>query len=409
MQKENNAEPQYFKSFQELMKKDMYKNMPSYEKQSSLYIPKNIDFTQEPMFLGKGKNTQRFDDMKYSFFDEKNMKMQGFDWAIDEAKLKTDYVDFNTKMQFHEKFMYTKVLQKLIFLDSLQGRGILLTLGHIVSLPELENAMLTWEYFEGAKHSKTYTENLRGVYDNPSAIFDESFEIPELMLLAKSISNPYNEAYELIIEMQYNIIKNKVLTPEFMKSLKKAIIKLIVVINILEGIRFYSGFACIWALNKGQGYVEGTSKNLKFICRDENQHLALTQKILQNFRKNKSEGFQEIYQEMRAEIVQMYKDCFDEEVAWIYFLFQHGSIIGLNAEISIDYLKYVINRRLKAIGESIMFSGYSSNPIPWIEPYINMDKNEILPQEGEVLNYVTGGVNNDEDLDETEFSDLIRG
>lgn len=378
--------------------------LTTYNKKSSLYIPEKIDFTKEPMFLGSGKNTQRFDSMKYPFFDEKNEKMQGFDWAFNEAKLKTDYVDFNTKMTFADQFKYTKVLQKLIFLDSLQGRGILLTLGHIVSLPELENAMLVWEYFEGAKHSKTYTENLRGVYDDPARIFDESFEIPELMLLAKSISNPYNECYELIIEMQYKIIKNLEITPEFMKALKKSVIKLLVVINILEGVRFYSGFACIWALNKSQGFVEGTSKNLKFICRDENQHLALTQKMLQILRKVKEEGFQEEYEEMRETIVNLYKEAYYEEEAWIDYLFQHGSTIGLNAEISKQYLKYIINRRLKAIGENIIFSGFNENPIPWIESYINMDKNEVLPQEGEILNYITGGINKDVKVDTVNFA-----
>lgn len=379
-------------------------DLTTYNKKSSLYIPEKIDFTKEPMFLGSGKNTQRFDSMKYPFFDEKNEKMQGFDWAFNEAKLKTDYVDFNTKMTFADQFKYTKVLQKLIFLDSLQGRGILLTLGHIVSLPELENAMLVWEYFEGAKHSKTYTENLRGVYDDPARIFDESFEIPELMLLAKSISNPYNECYELIIEMQYKIIKNLEITPEFMKALKKSVIKLLVVINILEGVRFYSGFACIWALNKSQGFVEGTSKNLKFICRDENQHLALTQKMLQILRKVKEEGFQEEYEEMRETIVNLYKEAYYEEEAWIDYLFQHGSTIGLNAEISKQYLKYIINRRLKAIGENIIFSGFNENPIPWIESYINMDKNEVLPQEGEILNYITGGINKDVKVDTVNFA-----
>lgn len=379
-------------------------DLTTYNKKSSLYIPEKIDFTKEPMFLGSGKNTQRFDSMKYPFFDEKNEKMQGFDWAFNEAKLKTDYVDFNTKMTFADQFKYTKVLQKLIFLDSLQGRGILLTLGHIVSLPELENAMLVWEYFEGAKHSKTYTENLRGVYDDPARIFDESFEIPELMLLAKSISNPYNECYELIIEMQYKIIKNLEITPEFMKALKKSVIKLLVVINILEGVRFYSGFACIWALNKSQGFVEGTSKNLKFICRDENQHLALTQKMLQILRKVKEEGFQEEYEEMRETIINLYKEAYYEEEAWIDYLFQHGSTIGLNAEISKQYLKYIINRRLKAIGENIIFSGFNENPIPWIESYINMDKNEVLPQEGEILNYITGGINKDVKVDTVNFA-----
>lgn len=379
--------------------------MKTYDKQSSLYIPEYIDFTKEPIFLGKGKNTQRFDVLKYPFFDERNKTMQGFDWSFDEVNLKNDYIDFNTKMQEHEKFIFTKVLQKLIFLDSLQGRGILLTLGHIVSNPEIENAMLTWQYFEGAKHSKTYTEVLRGVYTNPDEIFDESFKIPELMYLAKSISNPYNECYELIIEYQYCLIKN--LKFEKMKELKKSIIKLLVVINILEGVRFYSGFASIWAMNKINGFVEGTSKDLKLICRDENVHLSLTQKFLQILKKEEIEGFVEIYNEMQPEVIKLYETCYQEECDWIDFIYQKGTVLGLNNDIAKNYLKYIINRRLKAIGENILFPGFSTNPIPWVQDYINFDKNEILPQEGELVNYISGGVETDVDLDDLEEFKLI--
>lgn len=235
---------------------------------SSLYHSERIDFTKEPMFLGEGKNTQRFDVMKYPFFDERNDKMQGADWVATEINMKSDYVDFNTAMAPHQQFMYKRTLQKLIFLDSLQGRGILLTLGQIVTLPELENAMLTWEYFEGAKHSKAYSHNLKSVFADPAEVFDESFEIPELTVLTDSIKKPYQDCYELVIEFQYMLIKNLEVTPEFMRTLKESVIRLIVNINILEGVRFYPGFAVIWAMNKGQGFVEGSSKELKLICRD---------------------------------------------------------------------------------------------------------------------------------------------
>jgi ribonucleoside-diphosphate reductase beta chain len=361
---------------------------------TELYTSEYIDFTKEPMFFGKGKNTQRFDILKIKFFDERNAKMQGFDWAFDEAKLTLDYIDFNTNMKPNEQFIMTRDLQRLIFFDSLQGRGILLTLGQICTLPELENAMLTWQYFEGAKHSKTYTENLKGVYVDPKTIFDESFTIPEITKMADKIKQPYEDAYKKIIEYVYYEIFELEYPEEKFKELKRATLRLIVAINILEGVRFYPGFACIWALNKSQGYVEGTSKNLKFIARDENIHLSITQKMLQILKNNEDEGFTEIFEEMEEEIWQMYVDAFDEESEWIDYLFSQGSILGLNAEIAKEYLKYIINRRLKAIGYNIMFQNCSTNPIPWIESYINMDIEEGLPQEGEVTNYISGGVDN---------------
>lgn len=370
-----------------------------------LYNNERIDFTQEPMFFGKGRNTQRFDVMKYSFFDERNGKMQGFDWAFDEAKLTDDYVDFNTKMQPHEQFAYTRTLQRLIVLDSLQGRGILSTLGLICSLPELENAMLTWQYFEGAKHSKTYTENLKGVYNNPTEIFDESWDIPEITRMSASISKPYNDAYKAIIEYEYRTLNNLEIPEEFFTALKKHVVRLLVSINILEGVRFYPGFSIIWALNKGQSYVEGTSKNLKFICRDENIHLSISQKIIQLLKTKEEEGFKDIFTEMEDEIFNMYQDAYNEESQWLEYLFSQGSFIGLNLDIAKEYLKYVINRRVKAIGYNNMFANCSKNPIPWIESYINMDKVEILPQEGEVTNYVSGGINNSQEA----TTDLYKG
>ena len=116
---------------------------------ASLYNNEYIDFTKEPMFLGKGRNTQRFDVLKYEYFDKLNDEMQGFDWKHDEISLVKDIKDFRGPMKKAEKFVTTRTFQKLIFLDSLQGRGPFLTLGQITTLPELENAILTWTYFEG--------------------------------------------------------------------------------------------------------------------------------------------------------------------------------------------------------------------------------------------------------------------
>lgn len=372
-----------------------------------LYHSKFIDFTKEPMFLGEGKNTQRFDVMKYPFFDERNDKMQGADWVATEINMSSDYVDFNTSMLEAEQFIYKRTLQKLIFLDSLQGRGILLTLGQIVTLPELENAMLTWEYFEGAKHSKAYSHNLKSVFPNPTEVFDESFDIPELTKLTDSISKPYQDCYELIIKFQYYLIMNEEITPEFMKQLKQSVIRLLVNINILEGVRFYPGFAAIWAMNKGQGYVEGSSKELKLICRDENYHLSITQKILQLMKRDASEGFKDLYAEMEEEISDMYTTAYEEEVEWIQYIFSKGSTMGLNAEILIEYLKHIIDKRRKAIGLPVHFH-VSKNPLPWIQSYINMDQNEVLPQEGEIVNYVTGGVDKSKGLDYKELGELLK-
>lgn len=364
-----------------------FKNTPKeFHKITSLYNPEYIDFSKEKLFFGKGKNTQRYDVVKYPFIDKWTDNQMGQEWTHNEIKLTPDKIDFNT-IQKAEKHIVTKVLQKLIFLDSLTGRGILSTLGSICTLPELEACLTEWQRFEINKHSRSYTEILRGIYDSPSEIFDESFKIPELMYIAKSISEPYNELFELVTEYNYNIIKNIPNSKEFMKTLKKSILKFIVTVNILEGVRFYSGFASIWAINYGQGTMERTSRILKLICRDENLHLQVSQYLLRILRENKDEDFTEVYEEFRPEILKMYEDAYLEEEVWIDVLFREGNILGLNASIAKEYMKYLINKRLKTLREPELFKGFNTNPIPWVENYINYDVTESRPQEMEIINY----------------------
>lgn len=373
----------------------------------NLYDNKKIDFTKEKMFFGEGRNTQRFDVVKYPWLDNSNDKQQGLDWKHDEVPMSQDYIDFNTKMLPQEKFIYTRVLQKLIFLDSLQGRAPFLTFGQIATLPELEGVILTWTYFEGSKHSRTYTHNLRNVYNDPSKIFDESFEIQELINIADSISGPYNTFYNYVIDYLYYKQHNLPITNEFMYKIKKQLLLALMNINILEGVRFYSGFGAIWGLTEGQAYVPGTSKNLSLICRDENQHLALTQKLLSYLKNNEDEGFKEVYQDSIEDFYKMFEDAQKEENDWIDYLFSQGSYIGLNAEMSKSYISHIIYKRMKAIGLEPIDKSNVKNPLPWINKYIQMDETEVLAQESSIINYITGGINNQEELDKQKLKNLL--
>lgn len=372
-----------------------------------LYDNKKIDFTNEKMFFGEGKNTQRFDVLKYPWLDESNDTQQGLDWKHDEVPMGQDYIDFNTKMTIPEKFIYTRTLQRLIFLDSLQGRAPMLTFGQVATIPELEGVISTWNYFEGNKHSKTYTHNLRNVYDDPAKIFDESFEIPELLKTADIISKPYNDFYEYVIEYIYYKLKNLPISEQFMKDIKKQLIRALVNVNILEGVRFYAGFACIWALTEGQGYVPGTAKNLILICRDENQHLSFTQRLLGQLKTIVDEDFTEEYKELESEIYQMYVNAYNEEMEWVDYLFSKGSYIGVNADICKSYVSHTIYKRMRAIGLEPFDKTNVKNPLPWVDKYIVNDEVETLAQEAKLTNYITGGIDTEAKSDKKVLRALL--
>jgi ribonucleoside-diphosphate reductase beta chain len=371
----------------------------------SLYNTNLIDFTKEKLFFGAGKNSQRFDVLKYPFLDKSNDTQQGFDWKHDEIPLGKDSKDYKTAASTPQKWVIDVTFQKLIFLDSVQGRGPVLIFGQIATLPELENVINVWQYFEGNKHSRTYTEILRSLYTEPDKMFDSAFEIEELQSIAKKIASVYEKTYQSVIEYVYKTQRNIEFTKEDLHELKKDIIRCLFEINALEGVRFYSSFAAIWAMEKSEGLFPGCSENLQFICRDENEHLALTQNLLKYLRKNEDEEFIEAYEEIKEELEKRYYEIYFEELDWINFLFKEGSYIGMNDEILKNYLNYLIIRRMKSLGinptkEKLGGRYVIKNPLPWVDRYINMDKNEKLPQEEKILNYITGGI--DQDVTEKE-------
>lgn len=382
------------------------KNSKNYKTtSSSLYTPQQIDFKNEPLFLGKGKNIQRFDDPKYPFFDQNNDTQQGNDWKHDEIPLLKDAREFKNVLTPAQQFITTRVIQRLIFLDSLQGRGPFLILGQITTLPELENVILTWQYFEGGKHSRTYTEILRALYNKPEEIFDESFNILELQKVAKSISGPYEKAYFNVINYIYKDQRCIEITEEEILELYDSIIMCVTEINILEGMRFYSGFASIWGMTESEQVLKGVTDDLSLICRDENTHLALTQMLIKLMKKDRSNNLVDRYKILEPRIKQRFVTAYKEEQEWIDYCFSKGSYIGMNEEIAKQYLSHITIKRSKAIGINLSKTDLNNyynlkNPIPWVDKFINMDLVEKLPQTSKITNYITGGVLNEEDLHE---------
>lgn len=351
----------------------------------SVYNENLIDFTKEPIFFGLGRNTQRYDVLKYKFFDDLRDKMLGQFWSPDEVDVARDKRDFAV-MPDNMKSTYTKVLQKLIFLDSVQGRGMLQTFGNLITNPEFESVVTVWQTFE-LIHSKSYTHILRSVYDSPSEIFDGSFDIPELVSLAKGISNSYDFCYADAA----NYLDKSIKYPNYNEtsSLKDSLLRLLIEINILEGVRFFSGFATIWSMHYSQGLMERTSLVLKLICRDELLHLQVTQFLLRILKTKADEGFQEAYNRIDSQIPEIFRNAVEQEFEWVDCLFADGSFLGMTPELAKSYLKHIANKRLKALGHNILYEGYSKNPIPWIDGYVNYDGVSTLPQESEIINYKT--------------------
>jgi len=71
-------------------------------------------------------------------------------------------------------------------------------------------------------------------------------------------------------------------------------------------------------------------------------------------------------------------------------LFKDGSMIGLNKEILSQYVEYITNLRMQAVGLPVGFEGANQNPIPWINAWLSSDNVQVAPQEVEISSYLIG-------------------
>ena len=149
--------------------------------------------------------------------------------------------------------------------------------------------------------------------------------------------------------------------------------------------------------------MEGNAKIISLINRDENLHLAFSQNVLKYLRDNKDEGFQHIVKDCEETVISMYEDAAKEEMEWAAYLFENGSMLGLNEKILTQYMQHLTNKRMRAIGLKPIFSD-TPNPINWIQNWTESKKVQIAPQESEIESYKIGSFEqNLEDITSDEF------
>ena len=373
----------------------------------SIFNQKINDTLKEPMFFGGSVNVARFDQQKFEMFEKLTEKQLSFFWRPEEIDVSKDKIDFG-KLLPNEKHIFVSNLQYQILLDSVQGRSPNIAFLPIVSLPELENWIETWAFSETI-HSRSYTHIIRAIVNEPGEVFDEIMKTEEIIQRATSVSKHYDklikqtQAYLLNGEGEHQI-DGKPLTIN-MYSLKRQLYLTLMSVNILEAIRFYVSFACSFAFAERK-VMEGNAKIIKLIARDEALHLTGTQHMLNLMRDGKDDpDMQAIAIECEAEVIQMFKDAANQEKEWAEYLFKDGSMIGLNAQILKQYLEYITNIRMSALNMQPIFE-QTSNPLPWLNHWLDSDNVQVAPQETEITSYLVSAIDNTIDSEDEDFSDF---
>jgi len=364
----------------------------------TVFNKNKTDTLKQPMFFGKPLGVQRYDGAKYPVFDKLTTQQLGYFWRPEEVSLQKDRADF-TQLNETQKHIFTSNLKYQILLDSVQGRGPGLAFIPYCSLPELESAMIAWEFMEMI-HSKSYTYIIKNVYSDPSDIFDTILDDEKIIARAESVTKAYdefiNQAHSWDTGCMWTESSRGSPTSQWCeKDLKRSLYRAVMNVNILEGIRFYVSFACSFAFGELK-LMEGSAKIISLISRDESQHLVLTQQIIKKWQEGDDPTMLEIIEEEHDNVVEMFKNCVEEEKDWAEYLFKDGSMIGLNAKLLGQYVEWIGNRRMKAVGiDPIYDVPLRNNPLPWTEHWLNSKGQQNAPQETEIESYVVGAIKQD--------------
>lgn len=360
---------------------------------------------EEPIFLGQSVNLSRFDQQKYEIFEKLAEKSLSFFWRADEVDLTRDRVDF-ANLSEHERHIFLSNLKYQSLLDSVQGRSPNIALLPLVSIPELEALTEIWSFFE-VIHSRSYTHIIRNIVNEPHLIFDGIIENEEILKRAKDIAFYYDELieysqwYNLLGEGEH-LVNGKLINVN-LQDLKKKLILCLISVNALEGIRFYVSFACSFGFAERK-LMEGNAKIIKLIARDEAIHLTTTQTILNLYRNFKDDADMSRWlYELEPEIIQIYQTVADQEKEWAKYLFKDGSMVGLNETILAEYVEYMTDLRIQAIGLPAIFDR-KNNPLPWMSNWLSSDAYQPSPQETELSSYLVGQI--DASLEADEFIDF---
>lgn len=361
----------------------------------------------EPMFLGNSVNVSRYDQQRFAAFEKLIEKQLSFFWRPEEVDVSKDRSDWQS-LTASEKHIFISNLKYQTLLDSMAARSVNAVLLPLVSLPEVETWVETWAFSETI-HSRSYTHILRNLFTDPGEVFDDIVVNPAILKRAASIAKYFDSVIitTQLLQSQgegtYQVDGETIEVST--RKLKERLYLAVCSVNALEAIRFYVSFACSFAFAERE-LLEGNAKIIKLIARDEALHLTGTQHILNNWMSGKDDPEMKIIaEEMKEQGLQIFLDVVEQEKEWAQYLFKDGSMIGLNAAILDQYIEYISNQRLTAIGFEAPFD-IKSNPLPWMNAYLVSDNVQVAPQETEISSYLVGQVDSSVSSDDFDGFDL---
>lgn len=315
----------------------------------------------ESIIGGNTTNLREWNRIKYDWAQTLYRTMLNNFWIPEEIALNEDIKGFK-QLTDGERNAFDKIISFLNFLDSVQSEN-LPHLSRYITAAEV-SSLLNIQAFQEEIHAQSYSYILDTV-TNPitrDKIYDEWREDKHLLKRNEFIANIYQNFNENPTDRNF--------------------LRAIMANYILEGIYFYSGFSFFYTLAR-QGKMTATSILFKYINRDEVTHLVVFQNIIKELRKENPELFT---LEIENELREMMRIGVEHEIIWGQYV-TNNEILGMNDVLIEQYIKYLSNLRLRAIGFEVLYPEITKHPMSWIENFSKLNNTKTDFFEAKVTNY----------------------
>ncbi|MFT3736618.1 MAG: ribonucleotide-diphosphate reductase subunit beta [Rhodocyclaceae bacterium] len=310
---------------------------------------------------------------KYKWAWEKYLATCANHWMPQEINMSRDialWKDPNGLTE-DERRIVKRNLGFFVTADSLAANNIVLGTYRHITAPECRQFLLR-QAFEEAIHTHAYQYIVESLGLDEGEIFNAYHEVSSIRAKDEFLI-PF---IDILTDPNF-----KTGTPETDQQLLRS---LIVFACIMEGIFFYVGFAQILALGR-QNKMTGAAEQYQYILRDESMHCNFGIDLINTI---KLENPHLWTPEFRQEIRGLIQQGVELEYRYAEDTMPRG-VLGLNASMFKEYLRFIANRRCQQIGIDAIYPG-AENPFPWMSEMLDLKKERNF-FETRVIEYQTGG------------------
>jgi ribonucleoside-diphosphate reductase beta chain len=376
-------------------------SVPTIRRNMSVFNESNTGWKsgRYPLFLGQAPALHDSINVNFPTIEKLAKKQVSQRWVFDEFNHEQSRMD----LLKCPKAIYQVMLMNLAYqweADSVASRAIAPVFAPFVTNSELWEALMENTNME-VTHTKTYSNIVQQCVADPSDVFKMVMESEQTLTRAGTVNKALSELQTIgaIVTLQRSGYKGFVVNQD---EVYNTVFRGVVALYLLERLQFMASFPATFAIVE-QGYCQSIGKAVQKIMLDEiDVHAALDREILRI--EMATPRGKAAMASSRYLIENMLYEVVNREYDWADHLFSDGrSIVGLNPVLLKEWILYNAQEVARELGIDWKYAIIKSNPLPWMENWIDIDKTQNAMQEADGNNYALNVVKDDLGDDELEF------